>query len=650
MTRPPPLVRRLLAGAAAGALLVLGAAAGAEAVDGSIVSVERGTDGLQVSVDVPAGVDVDLDAVSATVDSVGYPAEAVRLSDGDSLVRRTTILAIDTSDSMAGARFDAATAAATTFLDAVPADVEVGIVVFSSTVGTVLEPTTDRDAAREVLSGLQLNRGTRLYDALLASVALAGEEGQGKVLVLSDGADTGSTPLDAVVETLAGSDVVVDVVALEQNARAEQTLARLAGERGEVISADSAGLTATFSAEAAVLARQVGVSIDVPDDVAEQQVSIAISLPSPDGDVVARSTIPAAASVAEASAGPVLAVPVESPRSRSFAVPGWFMYAGIAVFAIGLALALLLMVPPKPAPMSTEERVSSYTTGLAGVRPGSGTATSTKVDAGEATLAQANQAVTSLLQRNRGIDSRIAARLAAAGSELKSSEWLLTHAAVFVAVSVVGLLLGRGNVIVGVLFMVLGAVGPWLYLGIRGTRRRRKFDSLLPETLQLMSGSLSAGLSLMQSVDTIVREGAEPVRSEFKRVLVETRLGVSLEDAMDGVADRFDSRDFRWVVMAIRIQRQVGGNLGELLNTVADTMREREYIRRQVNALAAEGKLSAYVLGLLPVLFLLYLLAAQGDYVRPLFEDVRGLIMLGGTVLWLGVGVFWMSKLVKVEV
>ena len=227
---------------------------------------------------------------------------------------------------------------------------------------------------------------------------------------------------------------------------------------------------------------------------------------------------------------------------------------------------------------------------------------------------------------------------------------MLVHAAAFVIITLVGLLIGRGNLVVGIIFMVIGALVPWIYLGFRASQRRKKFDSLLPETLQLMSGSLSAGLSLMQSVDTIVREGQEPVRSEFKRVLVETRLGVSLEDAMDGVADRFDSRDFRWVVMAIKIQRQVGGNLAELLNTVADTMREREYIRRQVAALAAEGKLSALVLGALPVLFFLYLLLAQGDYVKPLYDDVRGLILLGGAAGWLGVGVFWMSKLVKVEV
>jgi tight adherence protein B len=131
---------------------------------------------------------------------------------------------------------------------------------------------------------------------------------------------------------------------------------------------------------------------------------------------------------------------------------------------------------------------------------------------------------------------------------------------------------------------------------------------------------------------------------------VETRLGVNLEDALDGVAERLQSEDLGWVVMAIRIQRPIGGNLAELLGTVAATMREREYMRRQVAALAAEGKLSAYVLGGLPPAFLLYLLVSNRDYVMPLFTTPMGLTMLAGAGCLLGVGVFWMSKMVKVEV
>ena len=131
-----------------------------------------------------------------------------------------------------------------------------------------------------------------------------------------------------------------------------------------------------------------------------------------------------------------------------------------------------------------------------------------------------------------------------------------------------------------------------------------------------MSGSLSAGLSLAQSVDTIVKEGADPISTEFRRVIVESRLGVPLEDSLEGVAERMESKDFEWVVMAIRIQRQVGGNLAELLLQVAATLREREYLRRQVLALSAEGRLSAWILGGLPPVFLLYLSVTKPDYVE----------------------------------
>ncbi len=213
-----------------------------------------------------------------------------------------------------------------------------------------------------------------------------------------------------------------------------------------------------------------------------------------------------------------------------------------------------------------------------------------------------------------------------------------------------GLLIGGGSLVVGILFVVIGFFAPRFVLSFQANRRRSKFNTCLPETLQLMSGSLAAGLSLAQSVDTVVNEGQEPIASEFKRVLVENRIGLEIEDAFDGVAERFNSKDFAWVVMAIRIQRQVGGNLSELLTTVAATMREREYLRRQVGALAAEGKLSAIILACLPPGFLLFLSFTNPGYIEPLFSSALGLIMLVGATFWLCVGIFWMSRLVKVEI
>ena len=179
----------------------------------------------------------------------------------------------------------------------------------------------------------------------------------------------------------------------------------------------------------------------------------------------------------------------------------------------------------------------------------------------------------------------------------------------------------------------------------------KAFKYSLADTLQLMAGSLSAGLSLAQSVDTVVREGQDPIAGEFRRALVEARLGVEIEDAMDGVAKRMESVDFEWVVMAIRIQREVGGNLSELLTNVAATIREREYLERQVQALSAEGRLSVWILGGLPPAFMAYLLVANPSLsatarsARPSATS-----LLGTMAVLLTVGIFWMKKLVKVDV
>jgi tight adherence protein B len=328
--------------------------------------------------------------------------------------------------------------------------------------------------------------------------------------------------------------------------------------------------------------------------------------------------------------------------------PSWLMWVGLAAILVGLLILLVLSVPGERT-LSTEQRVQQYAD-----RAGRGSAGAGHVAQPsrpeESALESAKGAARAVLKRNEGLEVRIAQRLEGAGSAWRPAEWLLFHTAIFLGLSILGLLIGGGGLVIGLLFMAAGAFGPWVYLGHRRKRRKKKFEAALPETLQLMSGSLAAGLSLAQSVDTIVREGTEPVAGEFRKVLVETRLGLSLETALQGVADRFQSKDFDWVVMAINIQRQVGGNLAELLNTVASTMREREYIRRQVAALAAEGKLSAYVLGGLPPMFLLYLLLANHDYVMVLFTTPMGIAMLVGAAMILSVGIFWMSRIIKVEV
>ena len=641
-------MRRAAASAAVLAAAILGPLAAGPAAhaadETSITHVQHAKGTVELLVDVPPDVDVDLGSVEVTIGGAETDAEAVP-ADSTSTVSRTAVLAIDTSNSMRGERFEAARAAALVYLDTIPADVKVGIVTFDSEVSDRLRPTLDREAARAVVGELTLRRKTHLYDGVLAAVAMAAEEkGQRSVLVLSDGADTSGTPLETVETAIEDADVLTDVVALDQEGGLEPLTAIAESGRGEVITAESDALAETFSAEADILARQVLVTAPVPDSVTTTDATVAVALQAGTSRLTAEIFAPVRARVVEEPAAPP--VPTVAAAGPGIELPPYAVHVGVGLLGLGvLAFIVLVGAGPRKAPaMSAVDRVVQYA--AAGGRGPAPAAAETS----DNTLAQAKDAAAGVLRRNKTLEDRIARKLTAAGSGFLPSEWLLLHIGVAVGAALLGLLLGGGGAVIGVAFLLLGLVVPWVWLGFMKKRRYKAFNSQLPDTLQLISGSLAAGLSLAQSIDTIVREGGEPVRTEFRRVLVETRLGVSIEDALDGVAERFDSKDFTWVVMAIRIQRQVGGNLAELLDTVAATIREREYLRRQVLSLSAEGRLSAWVLGCLPPGFMGYLYLTQPDYVGVMFTDPLGWLMMGGSAVMLAVGAFWMSKLVKVEV
>jgi tight adherence protein B len=148
----------------------------------------------------------------------------------------------------------------------------------------------------------------------------------------------------------------------------------------------------------------------------------------------------------------------------------------------------------------------------------------------------------------------------------------------------------------------------------------------------------------------VARDAAEPAAKEFSRALAETRIGSDVGEALDRMADRMDSDNMRWTSMAISIQRQVGGNLAETLRTTAKTLREREELHRHVRALSAEGRLSAYILIGLPIFLFLYMMKVNYEYVSMLWTRPLGMIMLAGGAIAMGLGIFWMRKVVEVEV
>lgn len=269
---------------------------------------------------------------------------------------------------------------------------------------------------------------------------------------------------------------------------------------------------------------------------------------------------------------------------------------------------------------------------------------------GDTAMARSAIGLAEKVMEHRGLDKTVDARLEAAGLPLRTAEWGLIHLGCAVGLALLLLLLSGGSLPAGVLGLLIGLAGPWAFLIIHRGRRESRFLGQLPDTLNLLAGSLQAGYSLPQALDTVVREGEPPISAEFNRALVETRLGLPVEDALERVAGRMSNRDFSWVVMVVRVQREVGGNLAELLTTVAETLRERERLRRQVRVLSGEGRLSGWVLGLLPVVFSSYLVLVRPQYVSVLWTTTLGWMMLITATVLLSIGTVWMARAVKVEI
>jgi Flp pilus assembly protein TadB len=254
------------------------------------------------------------------------------------------------------------------------------------------------------------------------------------------------------------------------------------------------------------------------------------------------------------------------------------------------------------------------------------------------------------LLRSGNAEQSLARRLDLAGIAKSPAEWVLLGGCAC-AVLTAALTIAGGPVLIGLpAGFLIGWLGMHMAVSVRISRRRAAFSDQLPDVLQLITGSLKSGFSLSQALSAVVREDTRPAAGEFARALAEARVGVDLEVALEAVANRMDSDDLRWVVMAIHIQREVGGNLAEVLGTTAGTMRERASLHRHVRGLTAEGRLSAYILTALPVLVGGWLMVSDQSYMRPLYTTGMGLAMLSGAAVLFVLGALWMRVLVKVEV
>ena len=603
------------------------------------------------------GESIDPASVRTTLGGVDAPTTATPVAaEAGPVVARTTMIVLDSSGSMADSnKLTKAQDAAKQYLDTLPADVKAGLVTFADKAAVKVAPTEDRAAVEAAIDGLKATGATALNDAVVLTVDQLGNEGTRNAVLLSDGEDEGSdSSAKAAAKALKKSGVVLDAVSLGTGKQTAQLAAFAKAGNGTVVTAtDADELTTAFQEAARTVVTQLAVTAQVPEGVVagtSEMVAAALvgDVPITDSAVAVISAAGAepTASASASEYGPVV---VAESQPGLFAQP-WFIPLVLGLMFVAL-LAIFALVM---GAMDTKNRQQGRVKRRLG-----------EVSAVGAPLAQSQAQVETKLgdsQATRKLvtfadkvaDKRdttaLSRKLESAYVPLRPGEWAVVHGLIAIAAALVVTLLSDFNIVAALVGLAAGLLAPWLYLGWRANKRQKDFYAAIPDGMQMLAGSLSAGYSLPQGLDLLARENQGPLGQEIGRALLESRLGLPLEETLEAVAQRMDSEDFHWVVLAIRTHSQVGGNLAEVLNNVAATLRERERLRRQVRSLTAEGRISTWIVGIMPIFLLIFFGIFRRDYIAILiFQPIGWVILAIGFVFYL-FGMIWVNKLVKMEV
>jgi tight adherence protein B len=239
-------------------------------------------------------------------------------------------------------------------------------------------------------------------------------------------------------------------------------------------------------------------------------------------------------------------------------------------------------------------------------------------------------------------------KLKRAGVSMSGSRFVLIHI-ISVAVATLVVFLLTRNLLVTFAVVVIVIFLPFLFVNFKIGQKLKKFNEQLPDTLQLIEGALKAGYSLNQALYMVIKETKPPISEEFSMALNEIRMGLTEKAALENMAKRINSELFSWVILAINIQREVGGNLAEIMDIIANTIRDKERVLRQIKGLTAEGKLSAYVLIGLPIILGVVLSILNREYINVLFTTKIGFMMLGLGAVLMVIGIIWILKIIKIE-
>jgi len=328
--------------------------------------------------------------------------------------------------------------------------------------------------------------------------------------------------------------------------------------------------------------------------------------------------------------------------------------AGVAAGAIFL-IAIGIATSGSGSAVST--RLERYASGKDGAAAATGSGGLSEMISSSVALAQLNRVV-----ERRDFGANLAREIARADLKIKVSEYLAIWAGAIVGLPLLFVVLSLGlpalrSPIALLVAAFIGFMLPRFWLGRRKSGRLNAFNKSLPDTITLLANALRAGSSFLQAIELVVRESRPPISTEFGRVIREVNLGLPFEQALENMVRRVRSDDLELMATAISIQHTVGGNLAEILDSIAYTIRERVRIKGEIRTLTAQQRLSGYVVGFLPIGLAGFLFVAAPNFMSPMFAnppEVLGLpagvviLLFGGFMMFLGF--MFIRKIVDIEV
>jgi len=599
--------------------------------------------------------DLSKEMISVKVDGNSVPVDSLTTAGGSVAVPVQTVLLIDESGSMKGEAITAASAAATTFIDAMRPEDTAAVQAFNTEFRTLQDFTSDPAALKASLTALAPQKETALYDALLkglASFPQGTRDTARYIILLSDGGDTASiATLDQTIAAVRASGIPVYTVGLKSQEFDSAPLASIAEASGGryVETTDPAALTSIYQTLAKELHNQYLLTFTIPQSSPSSGVGkLSVQVTGAGTAAVAEQGFfyPAApststtmgASTTTTTAPAVAAGATVISRFLDWGGSGYVI--GVVVFLLVLAVLYILLGVLFP-----NRNVLAEYGGLIDRKAILGPQALGEEQAKEPSAV--NRAAMRVLSV-RGYQHPLQRLIDDAALKFRASEFMVLQLVVVVVVVIIAKVAGLPLLGLIILALVIIVV-PLMWLDHKGDKRRKAFNDQVPNTLMLLAGSLKAGQALEQALNVAGVESPDPTGIEFQKVLAQLRLGVVPEDALGSLATRMRSEAFAWAVMSTVIQRQVGGNLAEIYESTAHTLRERAKLRREIETLTAEGRISAIILVILPFAVGGMVGIVNRGYLKPLFTTTMGNAMLGAAFVLMLIGILWMRAIVRVD-